>query len=187
MLGTYKNPTNLELYINNAFKSYKNSIVNNFLGQVKDEQLQGESCKQYNFSFYLAIYLVTLVYQDVMKYPAKDWSYFVTKYKLNDLKKCLSCSGINLDTILKIFTLPNVGLTSGIESTEIEETFQIEPTDLTPVVVVTTTVDLSTILGVKQCTSNIQNTGSTIIPNEAFPIGGDRGGENIINDENRQN
>ena len=155
MLSTYKSPTNLEIYINNAFKAYKNNIVSNFLGEIKDEQLKGESCKQYNFSFYLALYLVTLVYKDVIKYPNKNWNYFVTKYKLKEYKKCLSCSGINLNNILFSFNLPSIIEQSGIEDLEVEETLEVEPLDLTVTTSTTITVNLNTILNTTGCITDL--------------------------------
>lgn len=156
MLGTYKNLTNIESYINTAFKLYKASIIKNFLAQVNDEELKGENCRQYNFSFYLAVYLVTIVYQDVIKYPSKSWDYFVTKYDLEKYKKCLACDGIKLDDILISFTLPPVAVSSGINNLQIEKTFEIEPTDLTPIVIEPTIVDLSTILVASTCINNIE-------------------------------
>lgn len=158
MLGTYKSPTNLENCINTAFKLFKTSIIKNFLSQVNDEELKGESCKQYNFSFYLAIYLISIVYQDVIKYPKQNWNYFVIKYKLETYKKCLACSGINLDDVLKCFNLPTVIIGLGINSIKIESTFIIEPTNLTPTVVEVVQIDLTTILGIKSCINNITTT-----------------------------
>jgi len=155
MLGTYKNPSNIENYINNIFKINKNSIVTNFLKQINDEQLKGESCRQYNFSFYLALYLVILVYNDVLKYPNKTWDYFVSKYNLLEHKKCLACTGINLDTILTSFMLPPIN-TSGIEGVQIEQTLEVEPIDLTePTIIVAPVKILDLIQSGKTCINNI--------------------------------
>jgi len=155
MLGTYKNPSNIENYINNIFKINKNSIVTNFLKQINDEQLKGESCRQYNFSFYLALYLVILVYNDVLKYPNKTWDYFVSKYNLLEHKKCLACTGINLETILTSFMLPPIN-TSGIEGVQIEQTLEVEPIDLTePTIIVAPVKILDLIQSGKTCINNI--------------------------------
>lgn len=157
MLSTYKTPSAIESYINNIFKVNKNSIVSNFLKQINDEQLKGESCRQYNFSFYLSLYLVILVYNDFLKYPNKTWSYFVSKYNLLEHKKCLACDGINLDTILASFMLPPLNI-SGIEGMQIEQNLEVEPVDLTETTTIITPINLLGLLqSGKTCINNINS------------------------------
>jgi hypothetical protein len=129
MLGTFKPVTNIEDFINTSFSIYKKDILINFYKQIKDEELKGESCRQYNFSFYLALYLITLVYKEFLKYPLKDWSYFEDKYNLKKLKECLLCNNIDLNKILKSFQLPIV-TGDGINFMEVEENLEVEPTTL---------------------------------------------------------
>lgn len=153
MIGTYLLPTPLEVNINNSFKLYKKSIVDNFLAQIKQEQLKGESCLHYkSFNVWLAIYLVTLVYLDIIKYPNKDWNYFYKKYDLDSLKKCLLCNEINLDDILDSFGLKNFGKEYGINFIGIEKTFEVEPSPLS---------SITTIIKVN-ITDILQNTNSCI-------------------------
>lgn len=143
MLGTYK-VTTISDYINTSFSVYKKDILANFYKQVNDEELKGESCRQYNFHFYLGLYLVILVYKEFLKYPLKDWSYFETKYNLKVLKDCLLCHNVDLNTILTSFQLPII-TGDGINFREIEQTLEVEPT-LIPIIVIPIKIDLKALL-----------------------------------------
>lgn len=130
MIAEFKNNhNNIQSYINQSFLKYKNDLINNFLNQVKDEELKGESCKQYNFHFYLALYLVTLVYQDFIKNSENNWEFYIKKYNLYKLRDCLLCNNINLNDVLNAFELP-ILTGNGINFLEVEETLEIEPIDL---------------------------------------------------------
>lgn len=153
--------TDLETNINNSFKLYKNTIVFNFLNQIKQEHLKGESKIQYtNFAFYLSMYLITIIYDDVKNHLGKNWSYFYNKYNLENLIKCFACYGIDLNKILKEFNLTTEGfeIAYGIENIGIEKTFEVEPSNI-PVIIIHPKVNLlDVLLSNNQCINNVVYT-----------------------------
>lgn len=126
ILPNNNNTSYLENAINNSFLYYKKEIIALFTKSWKEEDLNETSENQFKGSqFILAIQLIVLVYQDIIRGVQTDWDYFVSKYELEKYSKCLKCDGINLDKILEIFGLPNIG-EKGINFQQIENTFIIE-------------------------------------------------------------
>lgn len=123
--------TELETYINNAFKLYRTSLLTLHSKQWKEEDISGASCIQYKiYQYHLAVYYTILIYSEVQQGINSDWEYYKDKYKIETITKSLACDGINLDAILNEFGLPIISSEGGIESLEIEQSFEIEPTIL---------------------------------------------------------
>ncbi len=120
--------TVLENYINNFFNTYKVDILNLHNKQWDEEDISGKSCIQYDiFKYYEALYFVILIYLEVKQGIHTKWSYYIDKYYLVHIKKCLACHNIDLDKILNIFGLPIIDCIGGIECMGLEIDFEIEP------------------------------------------------------------
>lgn len=136
MFLTTEPTSDLTGYIIVAFQRYKDDLLAIHKQQWKDEDIRGESVQQYTAAqYHMAIRLVILVRLDVNRLAWKelDWDYFVTTWNLVEFKKRLACTDISLDNLLNDFALPVVSgdfdeqATDGIETMEVEMSFEVEP------------------------------------------------------------
>ncbi len=128
ILHQYNTSTYLEDRIEAFWNLYKVKILELNTRAWKEEDLRGESLTQWSImQYYNVLSLVILIYLDIKKnntiYPT--WSYYNTKYDLDNKKKCLACNNIDLDKILNIFDLPFTSIGEGIGAMEIETNLEI--------------------------------------------------------------
>ncbi|SRR6266403_4042359 len=120
--------TELETYIANVFSLYRKDILSLHYKEWKEENISGKSCIQYKvYQYYLAIYYVILIYLELKQGINTDWNYYIKKYNLDKISKCLACDNIDLESILKIFGLSITTCIDGIECIGVEESFEVEP------------------------------------------------------------
>lgn len=114
----------------NFFTSYRNEIFKLSQQVWREEDIREYSTKYIKIAqYYLALYLVILLYIDYTS-GLDIWDNLILKYKIDCHRKELACCGIDLDKILGTFGLPPKANTGGIEGVEIEESFEVEPTEL---------------------------------------------------------
>jgi hypothetical protein len=117
-----------QVKVNSFFDNYKEAIYTLHYNQFKQESIYDKSCLQFKvIDYYSALYLVSLIYQDILDNPLYDWEYFKVKYDLVNINKCYACKGIKLTDIFKLFGYPFKNTQIGIELMEIESTFIVEP------------------------------------------------------------
>lgn len=125
--------------------------------QWKKEDISGSSKTQYKImSYYSAMYLALLIRLEIDKGYNTDWSYYITKYNLREVRKELACCKIDLDDILACFGLPTISVLQGVGGMQVETTLIVQPTTL-PVVSEPTIVDIEELLNYpSKCTSYIE-------------------------------
>lgn len=127
MIPRNKIPNELESRIYNSIKGKKETLIANSKSFVKKEKLYGKDCNVYKYSMeFAAMFLVGLIYDEYLWGLNNEWSYYVTKYDLENKRKCLACYGVSLDYYLGKFGLipDSNGFLSGIENMKIEQTFE---------------------------------------------------------------
>lgn len=108
--------------------------------------------------YYYLLYMLVLLDQDITRLQSlnKPYSYFVDKYKLNELSKCLACNNIGLSKALNIFAIPSYFPTDGIETMEVEETLVVEQAIPDPVTS-NASIIINLLSNPNQCINYIQN------------------------------
>lgn len=120
-----KKLSTLNISINNYFDYFKLQIISLSQKQWDSEDLKGVSNSQWSLmQYYNFLYLLIIIYREKQRLPNKDWSYFVTKYNLVNIEKCIRCEGIDYNKALSIFGFETT--TNGIENISIEDSFSIE-------------------------------------------------------------
>lgn len=74
--------------------------------QFNEEDLKGKSFLQWKSMTYYSLLSLLMIIQLDLDHSQKDWSYYVTKYKLEDISKCLHCLGIDLKKNLENWQFP---------------------------------------------------------------------------------
>ena len=134
VLHQYYNASILEQKIQEFWSLYKTDLLKLSRDSWKQEDLRGQSYTQWKImQYYNILSLVILLYFDVLKNGTvyTTWSYYNTKYNLDEVRKCAACNCIDLDKILAIFGFPFNDCIGGIEcmrieTPEIESTFIVE-------------------------------------------------------------
>ena len=125
--------TDIEIKWNTWWKSIKFKVLELSEKQFITEDVYGKSKIQYKiYQYYLAFYLVLLVYLEYKSGYNTNWNYYIKKYKLETKKHNLACNGVNLNILLSVFGLPRVFTNGGIEDMVIETSFEVEPTIWNP-------------------------------------------------------
>lgn len=100
------NITYLDTKIKEFWDLNKSAILSNNANQFNEEDLKGKSFYQWSsMSYYYVLNLLLLIQID-KNHSQKEWSYYYEKYNITNIKKCLSCIGINLNKNLEIFGFP---------------------------------------------------------------------------------
>lgn len=127
------NITSLDVQIKSFWTLNKNAILLNDKVQWNDEDLTGKSFAQWkSMSYYYLLSLLTLIQIDI-SHTSKLWSYYYEKYNLANLKKCLSCIGIDLNKNLQVFGFPTNSIDEVVEPMSIEDTFEVEIESIDPI------------------------------------------------------
>lgn len=129
VLHQYNSASYLDTKIQEFWSTFKSDILRLTLKSWKEEDYVGKSYTQWNvMQYHNVLSLVILLYLDVRKNSTvhTTWAYYNTKYKLDTYRKCLANDCIDLDKVLTIFGFPFQDLGEGIQSMEIEETFEIQ-------------------------------------------------------------
>lgn len=128
MVSSVINPTQLESLINQAFQIYRSSVLSLTKKQWKEEDLKGKSLVQYSVAqYYYSIYIAVMMYNEIQRGFPHDPSYYIDKYSIENIRKCLACEGIDIDKILEVFDLPPEESSRGIELMEIENNMIVGP------------------------------------------------------------
>lgn len=129
ILHQYNNSSYLGVKINDFWIAFKSDILKLTTKSWKEEDNRGSSLTHWKImQYYNVLSLMILIYFDIEKNKTiySEWSYYNTKYKLDEYRKCLACECIDLDKILTIFGFPFAECTEGIECMNIETTFIVE-------------------------------------------------------------
>jgi hypothetical protein len=111
------------------YNVYFNKVKSLIDQQIKDEDISGESnLIQGIVQYQMANLLVTMFYKD---FTSGDYSLgdLLTFYKVDELRECFRCVGIDLKSLFDAVDIDIVGdfsCTEGIEHITIEKSFQIE-------------------------------------------------------------
>lgn len=130
ILHQYNKNSYLDTKIKEFWSVFKVDILKLTNKSWKEEDYRGKTYTHWQIQqYYNALGLVLLLVLDIKKNGNvyTDWSYYNTKYKIDDYRKCLACACIDLDKILSIFGLPFEDCEGGIECRGIEITFEVEP------------------------------------------------------------
>jgi hypothetical protein len=129
------------------FNYYKSDILDLQSKLFNQEDYKGTSKIHYRIQqYYLAFDLVKLIWLE-LSWNSQPWSYYETKYDLDNKRRILGCLGIDLDVILNIFGI----------STTTNNDVQIFGCILSNTV--TTTYDINELL---------ENVGTTICENNIY-------------------
>lgn len=124
-------PTELNTYLYNYWQLYNDDINTLNARWWKDEDIWGSSCRMYKvYQYYFAFYYVELIYIEYNRGFNTEYSYYETKYNIEETRKKLGCNGINLSRIFEIFGL-FLSENDGIEGMGIEQSFVVEPNNVT--------------------------------------------------------
>jgi len=150
--------TVLETYISKSFQLYKDKIIELHNEQFKQEDITGESKKQFKvLNYHIAILYVILIYNDIITKSNNllNWEYYNTKYEIDKYRISFACKGVDIDKILNIFNLPYIN-SNGIENMGIESNFIIEPLGIIPLIPVS--FDINKLLSeTSDCINYIDN------------------------------
>jgi len=154
--------TVLESYISQSYKLYEDDIMTLHIEQFNQEDICGESKKQFKvLNYHIATLYVVFIYNDIVSRTNNllEWSYFEEKYCVDKYRDAFACKGIDLDKILNIFGLPYVS-SNGIGGMQIETNFVIEPLGTTPPD--NTTFDMTTLLAETSGCENYIEDGASL-------------------------
>ncbi len=132
ILHQYNSASYLDVKIREFWTTFKSDILKISTLSWKQEDYAGKSYNQWKvMQYYSALSLVVLIYLDVQRNASLnyDWSYYNSKYDLDNKRKCLACECIDLDKILTIFGFPFTTCGGGIECMSNEQTFIVEGGD----------------------------------------------------------
>lgn len=141
MFSVVSSVSTVDSYLASIFGENRSSIVDLQNKWFNEEAYKGTSKYPYKVAmYYMATYLVLIMWLEIKAGYETDWDYYKEKYKIDDNRKKLACCGIDLDDVLAAFGL-NVQTTgaciAGINSMEVEECLVIEPTTLPTVAIIT--------------------------------------------------
>ena len=133
MLHSNATISSLHSLVDTYFQNYKSTLTSLSSKGWNEEDLKGKTYQHWKvMQYYNLLYLLCIIRLEYDKLKGKkNWSYFVSKYKLNDIKDCLACEGIKLDTALELFGFPTSD-SGGVSYDEIETTLQIYGGDIDP-------------------------------------------------------
>lgn len=140
----------IDSYLANAFSKIRISIVALQNKWFNEESYKGTSKIPYKVSmYYMAIYLVLLMYLEMKAGYNTTWSYYQTKYDIDTNRKKLACCGIDLDDIISSFGISTTtaSCVQGIGSMEIEDCLEVEPIEL-KATTTATSINVSTYLSI---------------------------------------
>lgn len=113
------------------YEYYQSDITALLLASYNDEKINDYTCKNYKLAqYFFAFDLVVMVYNEIVNYEGITSAYLNTKYDLVRLQHNLACNDISLEVIFNIFGI-SFNNNTGIEGIGIEESFEIEPSDIT--------------------------------------------------------
>lgn len=127
-----KTITPLNIAINNYFTAFKDDILTYSTKQWKEEDIKGKSIAQWRaMQYYDLMYLLIVLHQEIVRtlHLNCDWSYYVTKFKLDKYQKCIQCEEIDWDKAIDSFGLNDLVPQGGIENMGIEINFVIQNSD----------------------------------------------------------
>jgi hypothetical protein len=127
MLHSKKLISTLDKAVDDFFTAYKPQLLLLSQAQWKSEDYRGKSYQQWTaMQYYNFLYLLSLMYREIdrTKNFNRDWTYYVSKYNLNEVQKCLGCYGIDWTKGLEAFGFNDL-FPGGIENMDIESTFII--------------------------------------------------------------
>lgn len=129
ILHQYNTASYLDTKIHEFWITFKKDMLKLTTQSWAEEDRRGKTYTHWKVMQYQSVLsLLTLIYIDVTKNGTihTDWSYYNTKYNIDNLRKCLACNCIDLDKALAIFGFPFQTCGSGIECMNIENTFIVE-------------------------------------------------------------
>ena len=122
-------PSNIEVIWNSYFTHYRDNILSSHYQVNDNEDMFNKDNNIYKIMYYyLAFYLVLLVYLEIQDRVHSDWSYYVNKYDLINQSKIFGCNGISLDKVFELFGI-DYNNTGGIGNMQIDSTFQVDSSD----------------------------------------------------------
>ena len=84
------------------FAYYRDEIVNTFLTQWKDEDINGDSCHQLLATKYFLAFLYILLLYCERKEALKTDGELIDKYEISKMQECFGCDKISIKKLLEI-------------------------------------------------------------------------------------